>query len=692
MRFASALIATLVAVALSSIAHAVTLIPAASRADMVHDAKRGLVYVTNGPYLLRYDLATSTLLPPITLGGNLMGADLSPDEDTLVVADTAGSSTDSWVYLVSLDSLAITQVKVPKAFGEGGTYVAVYGADGNVYTTSTFNGSGWIPFRRLDVANGTWTTLASVRQDTMLSPSGSAQNIAFAEANTSDGAWGTYDIWSGQIVRREGYTDGTSWFNYEIATDQYGLQFAIPTYGGTFVYDDLYEKIGTLGVYAGGQPIGVAYHPVDEIAYFPWATTSQVRVYDMTTLTQVGAYDFGDQFGSNGNWAFMQGRTRLSRDGSLLMVSVTGGIALQNQYAALHAGDISTATNVGQAVSVPLQGSIGNNGSLKYEILAAPAHGTATLTNAVATYTPAGGFAGGDSFAYRVHYGRAVADARVTVAVAIPDSPPVAYNQAVNGTEDTVSAIVLQASDADGDALSYAIVTQPQHGALSGSGANRTYTPAANFNGTDSFTFQASDGQATSNIATVTIQIASANDPPIAYGQTVNATEDTAANIVLQASDADGDALTYSIVTQPQHGHVGGSGVYWTYQPNANYNGADSFTFIANDGKATSNVATVSIVVASVNDPPQPAVDFVNVAKNASITIDVLANDVDIDGDTLALASVGAPAHGTATISNNKVIYTPTRSYAGSDQFAYTVTDGHGGVAAGAVYVTVLKK
>ena len=74
------------------------------------------------------------------------------------------------------------------------------------------------------------------------------------------------------------------------------------------------------------------------------------------------------------------------------------------------------------------------------------------------------------------------------------------------------------------------------------------------------------------------------------------------------------------------------------------------------------------------------------------MTIDVLANDTDVDGDALSLVSASAPAHGTAAISNSKVVYTPARSYVGSDQFAYTVTDGHGGVASGAVYVSVLKK
>src|SRR5262249_2095841 len=127
-------------------------------------------------------------------------------------------------------------------------------------------GSGWIPLRQLTPSTGQCTTLASVRQDTMLTPSGDANTIAFAEANISDGEWGLIDIPTGQIVRRQGYTNGAGWDVWEIGTDRYGTQFALPTYDGTFVYDDNYQKIGTLGVYAGPQPIGLAYHPVEEIA------------------------------------------------------------------------------------------------------------------------------------------------------------------------------------------------------------------------------------------------------------------------------------------------------------------------------------------------------------------------------------------------------------------------------------------
>jgi hypothetical protein len=493
-------------------------------------------------------------------------------------------------------------------------------------------------------------------------------------------------------VRRQWYEDGTGWYNYEIAADRYGTQFAIPTAGGTFVYNDAYQKIGTLGLYANDQPIAAAYHPVEEIAYFPWTPTNEIRAYDMTTLTQIGSYDFGIPFGPVYNWAFVQGRTRLSRDGSLLMVTTDGGVGLQQLYASLQAAEVPVATGIDQSVDIALQGSIGNGGALSYVVAQPPTHGTVTLNGAVATYAPSPGYVGSDAFAYSVHYGRAVASAAVDISVGAVNHAPVANDQAANATEDTSAAIVLQASDADGDSLTYSIVGSPQHGTLTGSGANLVYTPAPNYHGSDSFAFIANDGTATSNVATVTISVASVNDAPVAYGQALNGTEDNTLSVTLQATDADGDSLAYSIVAAPQHGTLSGSGAVRTYTPDANYHGPDSFSFTANDGAVASHVATVTITLASVNDAPVALADSVSTPRNTAVSITVLTNDTDIDGDALAIVSASNPAHGTAAISGTKVVYTPAKGYTGSDQFTYSITDGDGETASAGVTIAVTKK
>src|SRR6185503_11510366 len=99
------------------------------------------------------------------------------------------------------------------------------------------------------------------------------------------------------------------------------------------------------------------------------------------------------------------------------------------------------------------------------------------------------------------------------------------------------------ATDAEGSALTYMIVTGPAHGTLSGTAPAVTYTPAANYHGPDSFTFKANDGTADSNVATVTITVTSVNDAPVASDETVTTDEDTAKLVTLAATDADGSTL-----------------------------------------------------------------------------------------------------------------------------------------------------
>jgi len=398
-----------------------TFIPAANRVDMVHDAKRGVIYISSSDgQVLRYHVASAAFLAPIATGGQPGGIDLSPDGNILAIADRTRGEDDVWVHRVDLSAADPEPSKLlaSRDFGEGGTWTVAFDAAGKLLVTSMYEGSGWAPMRRFDVSTGGSSKLADVRQNTMIAASGDGQTIAFAESNSSDGPWGLYDIPTGQLVRRQWYENGTSWFNYEIATDQLGSQFAIPTYGGTFIYNDVYAKIATIGTYAGAQPIGVAYHPVQNRIYFPWASTSEVRVYDSTTLTQVGSIDFEDTFQHNGNHAFQQGRTRLSRDGSMLMVTVSGGVRFVQLYAPLAAPPVSARTYAGTQRAIQLKGSIGNGGKLSYSIATQPAHGIAKGSSSIISYIPAPGFVGTDTFKYRVRYGRATVDATVSVVVA----------------------------------------------------------------------------------------------------------------------------------------------------------------------------------------------------------------------------------------------------------------------------------
>ena len=392
-----------------------TFVPATARKDMVYDETRDLLYISNQDRILRYSVTGGTFLPPVVLGGSLVGLDLSPDAGTLAVADSGYGPATGWIKLVDLDTLAVRALEVEREDHEGGTWAVSYLADGSIVATSNYLDSGWTPMRRIDVASGAATVIAEVTNGTMVSASGNRRVLAFAEGNISDGRWGRYDAITGQLVQRQWYENGTSWFNFEMATNAVGSQYAIPTYGGTFIYDATYTKVATFGTYADSQPVGVAYDPVDQLAYFPWAGSSEVRVYDMDLLTEVGAYNVGHEFDHSGNGAFNNGRVRLSGDGSLLMVSVAGGVRIVRMYAPLRAASFSVTAPRRAKHKFPLQGSIGNGGALAYEIVQQPRHGQVTVSRGYATYGGHGTGPGTDTFVYRVRYGRAVAEGVVTV-------------------------------------------------------------------------------------------------------------------------------------------------------------------------------------------------------------------------------------------------------------------------------------
>ena len=299
-------------------------IPAPSRVDMVYDDLRHIVYITSGDTLLRYDLSSTSFLSPMVLGGSLSGIDLSPDGNTLAIADRTRSDTQLWIHLVDLTNEQTEKVYFSRGSYEGGTFTVTYGGDGTIFVTSRFEGSGWVTMRRYDPVTQTTTGLGTVRQDTMIKASADGNTIAYAESNTSGGWWGKYDL----PTSTKTSASGTSWFNYEIGVNQAGTQFALPTYGGTFVYNEQFEKINTIGQYAGAQPIGVVYHPVKDIVYFAWATTNEVRGHNTSTFEVVETYNFEHTFTHPGNHAFTQGRLKISRDGNLLFATVSGGVRI----------------------------------------------------------------------------------------------------------------------------------------------------------------------------------------------------------------------------------------------------------------------------------------------------------------------------------------------------------------------------
>lgn len=192
-------------------------------------------------------------------------------------------------------------------------------------------------------------------------------------------------------------------------------------------------------------------------------------------------------------------------------------------------------------------------------------------------------------------------------------------------------------------------------------------------------------------IALVAIIASTVNNPPTAEANGVMTREDTPVSITITGSDQDGDPLTYSVIAGPAHGRLSGTEPNLTYSPNTNFNGPDSFTFKVNDGKADSAAAIVSITVTAVNDQPTANDDNATTQEDAPIvTIDVLANDTDVDNDRLVVITATQASNGSVTINTDRTVtYAPNRNFCGTDTFTYTLGDGKGETDKASVEVTV---
>ncbi|MDH3967696.1 MAG: Ig-like domain-containing protein, partial [Rhodospirillales bacterium] len=284
--------------------------------------------------------------------------------------------------------------------------------------------------------------------------------------------------------------------------------------------------------------------------------------------------------------------------------------------------------------------------------------------------------------------------ATVTIAVGAVNDPPVAVDDSYATDEDVALNVAAPGvlgndSDPDGDPITAVLGTSgPTNGSVTlNADGSFDYTPNADFNGSDSFTYVANDGQVDSNVATVTITVNAVNDPPVAVDDAYTTDEDVALNVTVPGvlgndTDPEGDPITAVLGTSgPTNGSVtlnpDGS---FSYVPNADFNGTDSFTYVANDGQADSNVATVTITVTPVNDAPLAVDDSYTTIEDTPLSIaapGVLGNDSDVDGDPLTAVLVTSTSNGGLTLNaDGSFTYTPNAGFNGIDSFTYVANDG----------------
>jgi hypothetical protein len=342
----------------------------------------------------------------------------------------------------------------------------------------------------------------------------------------------------------------------------------------------------------------------------------------------------------------------------------------------------------------------------------AAAHGTTSLNNngAFITYTPDAGFSGTDSFTYSIDDFRGgTATATVTITVSPGNNPvnnaPVATADTATGQTGTpiIVGVLLNDTDPDGDPLTVVSATAGTHGTTTvNSGLTVTYTSAPGFVGTDNFIYTIDDAHGHTTNGLVTVEVTAA--PPVNHLPIANA--DAAATLAgvpvvidvlggttpgaVADTDPDGDGLTVLSVTQGTGGlaslQVDGT---IRFTPATGFAGVASFTYTITDGVSGNASALVRVTVTQPNRAPVAVADSAATTAGVAVTIPVLANDSDPDGDTLTISSVGTAVGGTAAISGSSVIFTPSAGFTGAGSFSYTIGDGRGATASANVSVTV---
>ncbi|MDA1013516.1 MAG: Ig-like domain-containing protein [Planctomycetota bacterium] len=355
-----------------------------------------------------------------------------------------------------------------------------------------------------------------------------------------------------------------------------------------------------------------------------------------------------------------------------------------------------TPPNTAITINVLANDSDQDGDPLTVTIVTPPTDGTAVVNpDGTITYTPNTGFVGFDSLVYQISDGELTDTANVELAVGVNRAPTAINDSAVTQIDTPVIVnVLLNDGDPDGDSLTSSIDTQPANGnAVANLDGTVTYTPNPGYSGLDSFVYGIDDGNGGTDTGTVNVTIFAGNQAPVAVDDNVATPTEAHININVLANDdnPDLDPLTITILTPPTNGiAVVNPDNTIGYTPNTLFVGNDSFVYLLDDGNGGTDTATVNINVFVGNVAPTANVDFATTTENVPVTIDVLANDSDANGDSLTVSINTQPANGTAGVNlDDTITYVPNGGFSGIDSFTYLIDDGNGGTATATVSITV---
>jgi|GEM_PF-773441 len=346
---------------------------------------------------------------------------------------------------------------------------------------------------------------------------------------------------------------------------------------------------------------------------------------------------------------------------------------------------VTTNENIQRVIDVLANDTDIDGDRIFIDKVSQPFHGETYVEDDRVIYIPNAFYVGDDNFTYVPHDGELSAQS-VIVKVKVKDVnyPPIAQSDSFSVTSHRAIELDVLENDInhDQDSVTIKSVTTPAHGeAFITDNGVIEYISALGYIGKDSFSYVSTDGINDSNATLVSITVTElgANQAPIALNDSatiaMNA-QNSFIDVLKNDSDEDGDIISIYSLTQPQHGTVISVEGGLEYTPNRDFVGDDSFTYTLSDGKTSGTEATVSIEVTNENIAPVGVDDDVQLYQNSSITIDVLANDIDQNSDPLTIKIISDTENGILELREGKLFYQPNQGFLGRDSFTYRPNDG----------------
>jgi len=319
--------------------------------------------------------------------------------------------------------------------------------------------------------------------------------------------------------------------------------------------------------------------------------------------------------------------------------------------------------------------------------------------NGTISYTPSVNFTGNDTISYAITDDKGGVGSGEVVVTVTPNTAPVAHQDNVTTLEDqslTLSPLTNDI-DIDGDAFNLFGTPVATNGTVvANANGTLTYTPNTGFTGIDVVTYQITDGDLSSNTATITIQVDAINHLPSLQNDSASVNEDQTIVIDVLANDTDADGDDLSIFSHwADNGDTtvtiqadGSSALL--YSPNKDFIGTETISYQVVDSKGGLSSASITVTIVNVNDAPVAHNDITGIDTNlvSSVDIDVLANDTDVDGDSLSITGTPTALDGVVVVNANGTLnYTPNAGFNSQDTITYVITDGNGEQAIGKAYV-----